>query len=276
MGVAEPSITPLDFLESHIRELRTQARAAAASGDAGRLAELRGELQRTERAWDALVAPPEPEARQVAMDSAAWSTGHAPAGGMLPARAMVHRVLTLLQAPAAAKLITQVHGAFFPGELTGGSLSSLRRDEERSYTAAPSTRPYYLCPALTFDQFAPARGLVTISTWPLERRIVGPLSTRADFLTCAVAVAEAVKALPGGTDSARPQARGLLARFAAEIPGAGLAAGGELEPDLVAAAAQAELQLHAEADRDQRREAAQRARRMDGRGQLFGLRPHQR
>ncbi|XHM65369.1 hypothetical protein ACE6JH_00050 [Streptomyces nigra] len=50
----------------------------------------------------------------------------------------------LLGTPAAPKLIVGVHEAFFPGELSASKLSSLRRDEERSYRSSPGARPYYL------------------------------------------------------------------------------------------------------------------------------------
>lgn len=276
----EPRIDPLDALEARMEQLRREVRTALADGDAARVAALREELRRAQRAWDALVSPPESDGQTLASlgssASAAWTPTNAPAAAMLPAREMVHRVLMLLQVPAASKLITEVHAAFFPDALPSSRLSSLRRDEERSYKAAPNSRPYYLCPALTYDLLAPARGLVTVSTWPLERRIIGPLSYRADFLACAMAVAGAVKSPPGAANShASPAAHRLLARFALNIPGAILPTrpDGEPDPDLVAAAARAELDLHEEADRGERREAAARARQqLSDYEQFFGVR----
>ncbi|MGI3202250.1 hypothetical protein ACRJ4W_35640 [Streptomyces sp. GLT-R25] len=114
---------------------------------------------------------------------------------LLPAREQVHQVLTLLAVPAAPKLISTVHEAFFAGALAPSRLTSLRRDEERSYRSAPGARPYYLCPALTSDLLSPARGLLTVSTWSLEQRIVGPLSARVHFLTSALNIADAAERL---------------------------------------------------------------------------------
>src|ERR1700712_4030542 len=160
---------PLDALEKSIGELRRAIRDAAASGDTERAGELRTQLRRTERAWDALLDTDEPTAAPAIIGQADVPISH---GTMLPAREHAHRALMLLQAPAAPKLIVAVHDGFFPGDLSASKLSSLRRDEERSYRAAPGARPYYLCPALTHDLLSPARALVTISTWTLEQRII--------------------------------------------------------------------------------------------------------
>jgi hypothetical protein len=184
---------------------------------------------------------------------------------LLPLREHVHHALTLLTVPAAPRLIVAVHEAFFSGEMVATRLTSLRRDEERSFRSAPYARPYYLCPALTADMLAPARGLLTVSTWSTAIRIVGPLSPRVHFLTAAVQVADAITRL-GQT---RPRADRLLWRFAANIPGAGE---GVLTPARVARAARAELVIHEEADRHAREAAAERASRLTDTRRLFGSR----
>ena len=200
---------PLDALENRIAELRRAIRSALAAGEQDRVRELRAELRKAERSWDALVTPPDrPEEDRQGLAS------------LLPAREQVHQALTLLGVPAAPKLIGAVHSAFFTGQLAASRLASLRRDEERSYRSAPGARPYYLCPALTSDLLAPARALLCVSTWPLEQRIMGPLSPRADFLTAAIRTAEAARAL-SGTGPASLAAERLLRRFAMNIPGAG-------------------------------------------------------
>jgi hypothetical protein len=183
---------------------------------------------------------------------------------LLPIREQVHHALTLLGAPAAPKLVVAVHEAFFAGEIVGARLTSLRRDEERSFRSAPHSRPYYLCSALTADLLAPARGLLAVSTWPMSRRVVGPLSARVDFLTAAIRMAEHVERSPG--------AERLLWRFAANIPGA--ASGfAEVKPAAVVRAARAELAVHEDADRSHREAAAERARtQLDDAAQLFGSR----
>ncbi|TVZ05034.1 hypothetical protein EAS64_10460 [Trebonia kvetii] len=253
---------PLDALENRIAELRRAVRGALADRDQERVRELRSELRRAERSWDALVTPPErPEEDRQGLAS------------LLPVREQVHQSLTLIGVAAAPKLVSAVHSAFFGGPLAPTGLASLRRDEERSYRSAPAARPYYLCPALTSDLLSPARALACISIWPLEQRIIGPLSPRVDFLTAAVRIADATAAL-FNAGAASAEAERLLRRFAVNIPGAGPARPGEaVSPAAAAAAAAAELAIHADRDRDDRTNAAQRARHQLGDAdQLFGVR----
>jgi hypothetical protein len=242
-----------EVLERRIDELRSAVREAVLAGDRTRANALRAELRRAEREWDDALAdlaeqvPPVPSV--------------AP---LLPIRDQVHNALTLLGAPAAPKLVIAVHEAFFAGEIVGARLTSLRRDEERSFRSAPRQRPYYLCSALTADLLAPARGLLTVSTWPLNRRIVGPLSARVDFLTAAIRIAEQVERSPG--------AEKLLWRFAVNIPGA-VSDFADVKPETVLRAARAELAVHEDADRSHREAAAERARtQLDDAAQLFGSR----
>ncbi|MEV6931285.1 hypothetical protein AB0M46_43270 [Dactylosporangium sp. NPDC051485] len=251
---------PIELLERRIDRLRSDLRRAAVAGDRTQARTLRAELRRAEHAWDDALAELEDRAPAVPRPH--------PAPPILSIREQVHHALTLLTVPAAPKLIIAVHDAFFPGELVAARLTSLRRDEERSFKVAPFGRPYYLCPALTADLLAPARGLLAISTWPLQTRVVGPLSARVDFLIAAIKVAQRVAQLPDDAHDARR----LLWRFAAGIPGAA-AAGGGADPATVAAQAQAELDVHAESDAADRAAAAARAQeRLDGAEALFGAR----
>jgi hypothetical protein len=259
----------IEELERLIEELRAEVRRAVTSGDRVRARALRADLRAAEREWDDALAGLEAEsAGRAANDQAGRRPAGPPsAGPLLPVREQVHQALTLLGGPAAHKLITAVHDAFFGNALPGARLTSLRRDEERSFRTAPHARPYYLCAALTSDLLAPARGLLAVSTWPMERRVIGPLSPRVNYLEAAIRVADAALRVPGpGPDVTR-----LLRRFAVNIPGA--ADGTKpVQPRLVAQAARAELEVH-RADDEARREAAARARaRLDDAEQLFGAR----
>jgi hypothetical protein len=249
---------PLEELERHIEGLRANVRRAAMSGDPARARTLRAELRKAERTWDealAALAPPESEPDQVGR-----------AGPLLPIREQVHQALTLLAVPAAPKLIVSVDSAFFGGDITGAQLTSLRRDEERSFRSSPHARPYYLCSALTADRLVPARGLLAVSTWPMPRRVIGPLSARVDFLTAAIRLTEQVDRM---NEPTLPALR-LLWRFASNIPGAAESFDA-MKPVIVADAARAELAIHDEADQAHREAAATRARtQLDEIQQLFG------
>ncbi|MFE2996873.1 hypothetical protein ACFXG4_17880 [Nocardia sp. NPDC059246] len=261
----------MDALENSIAELRRAIRDASAVGDAERVGELRAQLRRAERAWNTLIDTDESHASTSITAERAAAT-ESPSM-TLPAREHVQRALVLLQAPAAPKLIVDVHDAFFPGDLSASKLSSLRRDEERSYRSAPGSRPYYLCPALNHDLLSPARALITISTWSLEQRIVGPLSPRVNFLTGAVRIAESVREMKMAGSEPAPAAMRLLWRFATNIPGA-MPPGSTLvvhDTEQVIDAALAELEVHADADLATRGAAARRARKqLNDEQQLFG------
>ncbi|RFU37786.1 hypothetical protein DZF91_31030, partial [Actinomadura logoneensis] len=245
--------------------MRAAVRRAAASGDREAARTLRAELRRAEQAWDEAVLGDDPGddadvgAPVVPAPTGRAGTASGASRGLVPVREQVHQALTLLGVPAAPKLVGAVHTAFFPGEIPAARLTSLRRDEERSFRSSPYARPYYLCAALTADLLAPARGLLTVSTWPLSQRIVGPLSARVDFLTAAVRVAERAESTGAGRDVGVQR---LLWRFAATIPGATggtVVTDGAVDPAVVAEAARAELAVHRDADGRDRAAAARRA-----------------
>ena len=273
----------VEALERRIGQLRTAVRAAVLSGEKARASQLRAELREAERGWEEALAEAETGAGAggggtAAAASAATEASEARAavtrerreataeGSLLPLREQVHEALSLLQVPAAPRLIATVHEAFFTSGFPTQRVTSMRRDEERSFRASPFSRPYYICAALAADRLAPSRGLLAVSTWPLEKRVIGSLSPRVDFLEAAIRVAEAIERIPAPV----PAARRLLMRFAASIPGAAARAD-SVDPEAVKAAAEAELSVHRDADSKTRQEAARRARRLLGDAeQLFG------
>jgi len=244
-----------EALEALIAALRGEVRRAVLTGDTRMAGALRRQLKEAERAWDRALEREVEEAEvEEADQSAAPNSEGGPASALLPLREQVHEALSVLQVPAAPRLIAMVHEAFFATTFPTARLTSLRRDEERSFRTAPS------------------RGLLAISTWPMERRLIGSLSPRVDFLVSAINVAQAIEQVPQPV----PAARALLARFAANVRGsstAGLRAGvaSGMDPHVVIRAAQAELEVHQDEDRRTRAEAATRAReQLDEAEQLFG------
>ena len=255
----------IEALERRIDELRVAVREAVLSGDKALASARRAELKRAEQAWeDALTAtaPRQAPAQQAQ-------------GSLLPLREQVYEALSLLQVPAAPKLIATVHEAFFGSTFPTTRVTSLKRDEERSFRSAPFARPYYICAALSADYLSPSRGLLAVSTWPMEKRVIGSLSPRVDFLTAAIRVADAIERIPTPPTTARQ----LLHRFAGNIPGAapvqgmlGSAGPDQVKPDVVRQAAQAELAVHFDADTRLRKEAAARARKqLADAEQFFGV-----
>jgi hypothetical protein len=260
----------IEALERRIDELRAAVREAVLGGDPALALGRRAELRRAEQAWEDALAAAVPQARP-----AFEPQSPVPSGSLLPLREQVYEALSLLHVPAAPKLIATVHEAFFGSTFPTTRVTSLKRDEERSFRTSPFARPYYICAALSADYLSPSRGLLAVSTWPLERRVIGSLSPRVDFLTAAVRVADAIERIPVPPLAARR----LLQRFAASIPGAApvsettlaSASPDQVRPDVVRQAADAELSVHADADSRMRREAADRARRQLGDAeQLFG------
>jgi hypothetical protein len=259
----------VEALERRIGQLRTAVREAALAGGKARTRALRARLRDAERAWDDALAEAEAGSGGDSEGESGPGTGPVPATSLLPLREQVYEALSLLQAPAAPRLIATVHEAFFGTTFATQRVTSLRRDEERSFRAAPHRRPYYVCAALAADRLSASRGLLAVSAWPLERRVIGPLSPRVDFLESAIRIAEAIERVPGPL----PAADRLLLRFAASIPGA--AAAGETPHAVlraVKAAAEAELGVHKDTDTRVRADAADRARgQLTDAEQFFGI-----
>ncbi|RCG26794.1 hypothetical protein DQ384_28280 [Sphaerisporangium album] len=264
----------LDALEERINALRAEVRRAVRARDGALARSLRAELRGVERAWDQALADQEPPARETPSASEPDEAPRAGAarepGALVPVREQVHQALTILGVPASAKMIVAVHGALRAGSLRGTQLASLRRDEERSFRSSPFARPYYLCAALT-DRLSASRGLLTVSTWPLERRAIGPLSPRVDFLTTAIRVAEHILRLEEAGEPTPSGAERLLSRLAYNVPGVPVAPDAPPRPAMVVKAARAELEVHAGADADARARIADRARaRLGDAERLFG------
>jgi hypothetical protein len=251
----------IEALERRIDELRVAVREAVLAGDRALAAQRRSVLRSAERAWEDALDEAAPEQSE----TSGPDEPSARAGSLLPLREQVYEALSLLQVPAAPKLIATVHEAFFGATFPTTRVTSLKRDEERSFRTAPFARPYYICAALSADYLAPSRGLLAVSTWPLELRMIGSLSPRVDFLTEAIRVAEAIERIPEPPAAARR----LLERFAASVSGA-ISPGGGADPAAVSEAARAELAVHRDADTRVRRSAAERARGLDHAEQLFG------
>lgn len=189
----------------------------------------------------------------------------------IPLRDQVIKALQLTSRPTSARLVSEVTQARWAERVDTAKLSYLRRDEVRRWHRSRELsgrhgRDVYVVPALTYDRFTPVRGTVALSTWPVSRRLIAPLSPRVDMLHSTIALAEEAATL-GGTTYEVPTLR-LVARLGATIPGV---KGFGADATDVAEAARTELKEIEETDDLERSEAAERAEaQLDAESLLFG------
>lgn len=248
---------------AEIEGLQARLQQAYRSGDGSAADRLMSELSAAERR------------RNRAMQRAMAAGGRSYRAS-LPVREQVARVLGLLARPAAVSLIREVAAARFGDQIPGPRLASLRRDEHRSWRSATgaagtrtSGRPVYVVPALTYDRLAPVRGLLALSSWSLELRLVAPASHRVDLLHVVDRLAGELAAAPDAAWA--PEVERVLWRLAGSVPGG--TGSHELDPQAVQAAVRAEMSQIAESDAAERAAAASRARaQLDDEQHLFGSR----
>ncbi|MFE4973478.1 hypothetical protein ACFRAR_15355 [Kitasatospora sp. NPDC056651] len=265
----------VEELEQRLTALRARLRESRRAGDSTAGARIRKELREVEAEWEAALDAEEPLQGPPAVTPPVRGEQRPPSlpgRGAVPVREQVYQSLTILGAPASPKLISSVYEAFFSESLVATKLASLRRDEERSFTAQGYSRPYYICAAINHDRLTAARGLLAVSVWSLEQRLITPLSPRADFLRHAIGTAEQIQRLDNAGNPPSEAAWRLLRRFALTIPGAH----GEAprpDPERVLSAARAEAEVHQGEGNRERIDAARRAReQLSDVQQLFGAR----
>jgi hypothetical protein len=181
---------------------------------------------------------------------------HTPAPGR-SARQVVAGALAEIGVATRARVVTDYAEARFGQHVEPRTLAALRRDERRAWDKS-SARPTYIVPALEGRYFQPVRGLLTLSEWPLERRLIGPWSERADHLAATAQLARQLAWLSERDTAVAERLAPVVAGLAASIPGA--LDGPGLDTARVEGAAQAELGPLAARDEPWRREAAARAR----------------
>jgi hypothetical protein len=173
------------------------------------------------------------------------------------ARQVVAGALAEIGVACRARVVTDYADARFGQRVEPRTLAALRRDERRAWDKS-SARPTYIVPALEGRYFQPVRGLLTLSDWPLERRLIGPWSERADHLAATAQLARQLAWLSERDAAVAERLAPVVAGMAASIPGA--LDGPGLDTARVEGAAQAELGPLAERDEPWRRDAAARAR----------------
>jgi hypothetical protein len=184
-------------------------------------------------------------------------------------RHVVAGALAEIGVACRARVVADYAAARFGQPVETRLLSALRRDERRAWASA-SPRPTYIVPALEGRYFQPVRGLLTLSDWPLERRLLGPWSERADHLAATAQLARQLAWLSERDQAVAHRLAPVVAGMAASIPGA--LEGRDVDTARVESAAEAELGPLAARDEPWRHEAAARARQqLRTEEQLWGV-----
>lgn len=260
-----PQLEALDSVAARIRELRAATRQALIGGDQDRTREIQGQLKSTESAWHSLIdtAPTAAGPAEVTTTSTA--------GFALPAREQIQRVLSLIGVPHRPSFIVHIHSGLFPGQLTTASFTSIRRDEERAWNRHSGVRrPSYIVPALSADDLTPVRALLALSSWAPEKRIVGPLSERADWYATAIAVAHAMMNIEGAPGNPDHPASALLEGLTAGTDITDPGPGRTVHPTEVIDAANREYQKIRKQDEADRQRGAYQLSQLSPAEQLFG------
>lgn len=184
------------------------------------------------------------------------------------ARQAVIAALAEIGVPCRARLVSDYAEARFGERVESRAFAALRRDERRAWGTS-SRRPTYVVPALEGRFFQPVRGILGLSDWPIERRLVGPWSERADHLTATAQLARQLAWLNERDPETAERLASVVAAMARSVPGA--LEGQEVDTARVEEAAEAELIVLAERDQPWRSEAAARARsQLSEEQQLWG------
>lgn len=253
---------------------RIQRLAADPTADPNAASELLDALAKAERARRRLLQRGVARAADRAGTTPGGPTSHPPdaAAGptapAMPARERALAGLELLGVPSRGGLLAVAAAARTGLTVEPRQLASLRRSELASWRAAPDSRPAYVVPALHDRRFEPLRGVIASSSWESWRRLVGPLSPRADHLRAAIRVAEHVVWAREHSVDVSARLERLCWRLARSVPG--VLDRPEFEVERVIAAAHAELSVVEQEDRAHREAAASRLARLPAEQQLFG------
>lgn len=237
-------------------ELAGELAAALAAGDTARALELTRRIEAQLREVSRRQKPAASATLAFAAGPAVLPLKSERASGA-STRRTVAAALAEIGVPVQAKVITEYAEARFGERVDSRMFSALRRDERRAWGSS-SPRPTYIVPTLEGRYFQPIRGVLALSDWPIERRLMGPWSERADHLAATAQLARQLAWLDSRDRDVATRLAPVVARMARSIPGA--IEGGTVDTARVIDAAQAELAEVAALDDPWRSEAGIRAR----------------
>lgn len=221
---------------------------------AAQAAQLRAQL--TEKKEAAPPSQPEPtEARPEKSESV---------------RAVAISSLGELGVPVSPRALAEYALIRFGRVIDHRALASLRRDEQKAWSSPRASRVAYIVPALEGRRFLAMRGKLALSDWPLERRIFGPFSERADHLRATLQLARQYEWLTKVEPDVAKRLAALVVSYAETVPGA-ISKDKTVEAARVEQAVNAELEVLTPKDNTWREDAAARARQiLDEKQQLWG------
>jgi hypothetical protein len=183
--------------------------------------------------------------------------------GKLPKRDAIVAMLEQLGMASPPARIAALAEELLGVQVSASQFASFRKADERSYRRNPRNRVYVL-PALSAMDLSGMSGSVTLSSWPLERRVIGGYSQRVDAMRALLAADAAYR------ERKDPAARAILRIITREYPR--LAPFGA-EDGALARLAAAEVEALGPRDAEERGAAAARAAHLDQLSQLFGRPP---
>jgi hypothetical protein len=261
---------PLDPSSStDVAGLLTQAakvsRQAATLAGAGRVAEALD----LERQADGLRQ----RAREIAAAPSTQLDREEPSDRGQSARAVTIAALGEIGVPSSPRAIAEYAWVRFATRLDYRGLASLRRDEWRAWASPRTVRAVYLVPALEGQRFLPVRGKFALSDWPLQRRLIGPWSERADHLVATLHLTKQLMWLSRVDVAAAERLGSLVKMYAATVPGAQRDRDG-VDTEQIEHAVESELAVIGERDTRWREDAAERATGfLTDEQQLWGVAP---
>jgi len=116
-----------------------------------------------------------------------------------PLRELVLDALNDAGVPLNSLLIASVFRPLFGREVPATRFGTLSVDEQRSFDSS-RPRPVYLCHCLTHDRGQAMKRFWARSDWPLEDRVIGPMSGRVLFLRGAIWVIRLASSAGEGAD----------------------------------------------------------------------------
>jgi hypothetical protein len=181
----------------------------------------------------------------------------------LPKRDTLVLALEKIGVASPPARIAAIVRALFDLNISTSQFASFRKGDERSYRRAHRNR-VYLVPALSAADLSAMAGMVALSSWAIERRIIGGYSQRVDALR------GILKAYSIYQDTKDSDSAAIIRIIARELPSIG-----QYAPniDAMGKAAAADLSEFAMRDEEERRAAATRIAHLDPMTQLFGRGP---